>query len=254
MWWGTNDSLYALLCMSECESTPCSLCCLNIDASCQRSLPRTSTYHLDGRISKHYQLSGRIYKDNVLDRGHIARRTDVVWGPKPVAERANYDSNFYTNIAPQHQSFNQSGADGIWRGLEDRIESESKARKRRLSVLGGPILRADDPEYREVLIPQSYWKLVSYRAPDGRLSSAAFILSQTTLMGDLREMNYGDFKLLQVPLGKLRARTGLSFDAYSDAEVSENAHRAQVGGDRLSFYESGEARVRRIESLDDIVF
>jgi hypothetical protein len=50
---------------------------------------------------------------NGLDRGHLARRADLVWGSLPVARKANIDSFYFTNITPQVDDFNQSVRNGV---------------------------------------------------------------------------------------------------------------------------------------------
>ncbi|WP_457841006.1 DNA/RNA non-specific endonuclease, partial [Staphylococcus aureus] len=75
----------------------------------------------DPRLPNETQVGDELYDDNPLDRGHIARRADLLWGTLSEARQANTDSFFFTDITPQHEAFNQSSANGIWGVLEDAI-------------------------------------------------------------------------------------------------------------------------------------
>ncbi len=79
-------------------------------------------------------MGNELYSDNVLDRGHIARRADLCWGGIAEAQQANADSFYYTNIAPQHQAYNQSSRQGLWGELEDHVFAQAGIAKLRLSV------------------------------------------------------------------------------------------------------------------------
>ena len=103
-----------------------------------------------------------MYAGNDLDRGHLARRSDLLWGSLDEAQAANEDSFFFTNIAPQMNDFNQSGLDGVWGLLEDAVLEQAGLERRRLTLFGGPVLTDDDVVYRDVLIPGAYWKVVVY--------------------------------------------------------------------------------------------
>jgi hypothetical protein len=67
-------------------------------------------------------------------------------------QRANSDTFYFTNIAPQHKDFNQ-GKD-LWQGLENFVLDNTKGERVRASVFSGPIFRSDDRVYRGVAIPQ----------------------------------------------------------------------------------------------------
>jgi endonuclease G len=65
---------------------------------------------------------------------------------------ANKDSFYYTNMAPQHEKFNQ-GAE-LWLGLEDFVLNNTVASGQRVSVFNGPIFTNQDNLYRGVPIPK----------------------------------------------------------------------------------------------------
>ena len=47
------------------------------------------------------QTGDELYAENPLDRGHIARRADLLWASREQAQQANTDSFFFTNITPR---------------------------------------------------------------------------------------------------------------------------------------------------------
>ena len=71
--------------------------------------------------------------NNDLDRGHLVRRLDPCWGSAATARQANRDSNFFTNIGPQHKNLNQK----LWLDLEDHILSNTDDENARVSVFVG---------------------------------------------------------------------------------------------------------------------
>lgn len=76
------------------------------------------SFRTDDRIADRHQIDNVLYRDNFLDRGHIARRVDLAWSPVDEARQANKDSFHYTNIAPQHERINRSsltGSGATWR-------------------------------------------------------------------------------------------------------------------------------------------
>jgi endonuclease G len=211
-------------------------------------------FRLDNRISAAVQHDDSLYADNNLDRGHIARRADLAWGPVKEAKQANRDSFFFTNIAPQHERFNRSSSGGRWGKLENLILEQADTQDIRVSVIGGSIFRDDDPEYRSARIPREFWKLVAYRASDGALTSASFVLSQNNLLQDIETLDLDPFRLFQVSVDDLAERTKLGFSAYADADVFRNPERivrgltvaAEIVGERPAF--------REILDEEEIVF
>lgn len=101
-----------------------------IDAETLRDLPRSGLrFRADPRIPREVQVLDDVYAANRLDRGHLARRADLLWGTAAQAQRANSDSFYFTNITPQMDSFNQSGKAGT--GDSSRTRSWSTCARRR---------------------------------------------------------------------------------------------------------------------------
>lgn len=202
-------------------------------------------FRLDPRIPAGAQVGDELYRDNPLDRGHLARRADLLWGPRVEAEAANRDSFYFPNITPQMDTFNQSGKDGVWGRLENALLASTGVG--RVSVFAGPVFADDDPVYRDVAIPLSFYKVLVYRvglwqdeqAPSGALQARAFLLTQT-LSGLRTASPLDEFVTDELTLTALTERTGLRFDPALSATPGDRRTGVAAGG------------VRRIRELSDI--
>lgn len=165
------------------------------------------------------QIGNELYKFNPLDRGHIARRAALCWGPIEEARKANKDSFFYSNIAPQHERFNRSNKSGIWGELENAVFAGAKVEDLKISVMGGPIFDDDkDPVHRGVKIPREFWKIICYVDPStDTLESHAFVLTQSELITDLEVLrslegiDLDEFEIFKVPVQHISQKTGFDF-------------------------------------------
>ncbi|WP_343554828.1 DNA/RNA non-specific endonuclease [Pantoea sp.] len=227
----------------------------NIDGARIVKLPRQG-FSLDPRIDAKYQTGDEAYRDNRIDRGHIARRADVCWGTIDEASQANADSFYFTNIAPQHESFNQSSRHGLWGELENLVFDQAEVQDLKLSVMGGPLFADDDPAYRDILLPRAFWKVIAYCANDGGLRCSAFVLSQDKLLSNLESLDLDPFRLYQVSVADLSERTALDFSALSAADVMQ--HPALVTRKCVSESEAVAVRVPKtmveINSSGEIMF
>src|SRR5262245_12500373 len=214
----------------------------NIDGNGLQKLSRDGLpFVLDPEYEARHQVDNDLYASNRLDRGHIARRADLLWGTREEAEQANEDSFFFTNITPQLDDFNQSGKHGLWGELENAIFDDVQVDDLKVSVLGGPIFKDGDFEFRGLLVPRSFWKVIAY-VEDGVLKAKAYVLTQEDLENKLESLGLEPFKLFQVTLADLGAQTGLVF-----ADLA-NADTMQAGPEVL-----GLPTVRRIEARSQIV-
>lgn len=224
----------------------------NIDGSRLVKLPRRD-FALDPRIEAKFQLGEELYAGNRIDRGHIARRADLCWGPVAEAEQANRDSFYFPNIAPQHQRFNQSLRKGLWGGLEDLVFEQADLQGLKLSALGGPVFANDDMPYRDALIPRAFWKLLAYLGRDGRLRCSAFVLSQERYLSDIESLDLDPFRIYQVALSELARKTELNFDALSPADVIANPELVTRPVGPESMVDTAAA-ITEIRSATDIRF
>lgn len=210
----------------------------NIDGARIVRLPRQG-FALDPRIDAKHQTGNEVYADNNLDRGHIARRADLCWGDLEEARQANSDSFFFTNIAPQHNRFNQSNRKGLWGELENLVFDQADVQDLKLAVMGGPMFGDDDPTYRNIRLPRAFWKVIAYRGSDGQLRCSAFVLSQDKLLSDLEDLDLDPFRIYQVRLVELSARTMLDFSALEGADVMQRPELATTG--RVREFAAGQS-------------
>lgn len=94
----------------------CMMTAVNIDGNRLDPIKRENTkWIIDPRMDEKYQTGPAVYADNDLDRGHMVRRLDPVWGPNAAA--ANDDTFHFSNSTPQHKDLNQK----TWLSLENYI-------------------------------------------------------------------------------------------------------------------------------------
>ncbi|OZI07419.1 endonuclease [Siphonobacter sp. BAB-5385] len=180
----------------------------NIDGGNLKKITRKNlSFALDPRLPAEYQVGDSLYANNRLDRGHIARRADLIWGTMAEAQQANKDSFFFTNITPQMDNFNQSSQGGIWGKLEDAVFEQTEVDHLKVSVIGGPVFRTDDQVFRGVAIPREFYKILAY-VEAGTLKVRAFLLTQN--LNDLSFLNLDAFKVYQVSLTELEQRAGFT--------------------------------------------
>jgi endonuclease G, mitochondrial len=182
---------------------------------------------VDPRIPVSEQTGEDVYRDNDLDRGHLVRRLDPAWGPKSAA--AVDDTFHFTNCTPQHHEFNAGRT--LWLGLEDYVLQNAVTADLKVSVLSGPVLDDDDPQYRGVALPLQYWKVVAMVRKDGKPSATAYLLSQEALLDEFRterapgvlpeSFSYGAYRTFQVPVRRVAGLTGLDLAPYVAADPLE---------------------------------
>lgn len=178
---------------------------VNIDGNQLVDVERGSDKWIyDSRIDRNYQCGPELYSDNLLDRGHLVRRRDPVWGE--AAEAANVDTFHFTNCAPQHKNLNQQS----WLDLENYILTNADNHKLQVSVFTGPVFRGDDIVYRGVQIPAEFWKIVVMVKKDGQLSATAYLQTQKNLIINL-DFAYGGYRTYQVAITTIESLTGLDF-------------------------------------------
>jgi endonuclease G, mitochondrial len=213
----------------------------NIDGGSIKKLSRKGIpFIIDPAYEPDQQVDDDLYRDNRLDRGHIARRADLLWGGLPDAEQANVDSFFFTNITPQLDDFNQESKGGVWGRLEDAIFTDAEVDDLRLTVMGGPIFKSNDLPYRNLFVPRSFWKIIAF-VESGLLTAKAFVLTQDDLEAKLESLGLEEFKVFQVSIQELGKSASLDFGILQAADTMKPAPEA------LDL-----APVRRIRSLDDI--
>jgi endonuclease G len=216
-------------------------------AELAEDVPRDDVWEFDPRLPEEHQAGNDIYRNNSLDRGHLVRRLDPVWGPPAVAGRANTDTFHYTNAAPQSDVFNQGKQ--LWQGLENYLLDHAAEFDRKLTVLTGPVLHDSDPPYRGVQVPLRFWKVAAFMQ-DGALASTAYVLDQSPdLSRDAERALAGAKAGAPPPLGPFRTYQ----EPVSDiAEITELEFGPLPDVDLMPVSRAPEDRWRRLESFDDI--
>lgn len=217
----------------------------NIDAARKVQVSGGLTWRMDERVGE-FQLGSEVYAGNQLDRGHMVRREDVLWGTVPEARCANEATFFFANAAPQHQNFNQDE----WVTLEDWVLDRATDFSYRLCVFTGPVLRDNDPTlddlpatlrtaYRAIgqaQIPAAFWKVIVLRdgtAAGEDLSVVAFAMRQSEMWNDKQGRQLLHLKVHQVTLEAIEEWTGLDFGALKQADElqwSDERMRERSGG------------------------
>jgi endonuclease G len=218
----------------------------NVDASRSVRVKGGLTWRLDERAGEH-QLGPETYHANQLDKGHLVRREDVLWGSVSEAKLANRATYFYTNAAPQHQNFNQDE----WVALEDWVLDKATDFSYRLCIFTGPVLRDNDPvltdlppELRTAIpatgpaqIPAAFWKVIVLRDSEAGgedLSVVAFAMRQSGMWNDKEGRRLLNLKVHQVTLETIEGWTGLDFGDLKSADElgwSESRVRAAADGE-----------------------
>ena len=206
---------------------------VNIDGAKLLDLGRGDDWHLDDRMPISQQTGPEVYSKNDLDRGHLVRRRDPVWGPAATAQKANVDTFAYTNAAPQASAFNQG--EELWVGLEDYVLEAARAADARISVFTGPVFASTDARYRGTLIPKRFWKIAAWIDDDPgavadvpQLRATGYVLDQTALVARFDDeheslapragVELGRFRTFQVPIADIAALTALGLDQLVAAD------------------------------------
>ncbi len=199
----------------------------NVDGARLLDIDRGDDWHLDPRVPADAQTGPEVYADNDLDRGHLTRRRDPVWGERAVAEQANLDTFTYVNAAPQAALFNQGEL--LWAGLEDYVLDHARTYAQRLSVLTAPVLGPDDPLYRGTRLPRRFWKVAAWNDGDETspvLAATGYVLDQSEQLDAIDLTGragaapppLGAYLTYQVPVVDIATLTGLDLGALVDAD------------------------------------
>jgi len=186
----------------------------NIDGATLMSegvIKRKDRFRFDDQVPTELQIDNdRGYRSNPWDRGHLTRRRSLHWGSEEEARRADSESYFWTNIAPQHERLHHTA----WGPIENWMLERAETTDQRAAVFQGPILTPDDPVHTNasdeepIQIPAGFWKVIVI-PHHGRRTAAAFIVWQRD-----HDSSYPvSFSphLEQVRLTTVEFLTGLSF-------------------------------------------
>ncbi|MEO3753798.1 DNA/RNA non-specific endonuclease [Streptomyces sp. B6B3] len=207
-----------------------------IDGRALVDTPREDAWRLDPRLPEDAQSGDDVYAANDLDKGHLVRRIDPVWGTAEEAGTADSDTFHYTNAAPQMDVLNRGKQ--LWQGLENFLLDHAERFDRRLAVLTGAVLADTDPPYRGIQVPLAFWKVAAF-VQDGELAATGYVLDQSPDLsrdaaaeamaeavraGDPPPL--GAFRTFQVPVADVAELTGLDLGPLPDADLLPPATRA----------------------------
>ncbi len=218
---------------------------VNIDGGALQEVDRGDDWRLDPRLPATAQAGPELYANNDIDRGHLVRRRDPVWGD--VAEQANEDTFHYTVCGPQTATLNQSKE--LWLGLEDYVLEHARTYGQTISVFSGCVFAGDDPVYRGVAIPRRFFKIAAWWQDDV-LAATGYVLDQSESLAPILERGalardippLGAYRTYQVPVADIAAATGLAM-----AELTAADRLALVPGVR-------PVEWRELEGADDLVW
>lgn len=190
---------------------------VNLDGKKAVAVKRSrDVWYFDPRMDRKYQLGPEIYKHRDIDRGHLVRRLDPVWGPE--AKTADEDTFHFTNCSPQHSKLNQR----TWLGLETYILDNAIAHDLKVTVFTGPVFGDDDKVLRGYRVPAEFWKVVVMVKADKTLSATAYIESQRDLVSNLEGFQFGKYQTYQVPVRQVETLTGLHFGDLAQHDPLQN--------------------------------
>ena len=153
-------------------------------------------------------------------------------------------------MTPQHKAFNQSSSGGIWGSLENAIYADLEVYELRLSLLGGPVLRDDDREYRRVKVPKDFWKVIYFRESEGGpLRIKAYMLTQRDLLNNLEALELPEFQVYKVSLQDLTGHINLQLPGGSAPESGLRRGRRRPQTEALE----GTLKPRLVKSVTEIV-
>ncbi len=217
---------------------------VNIDGTQLRRLRRSGDkWYLDGRIAEEFQIGNEAYRGNDLDRGHMVRRLDPVWGDEEEAQLANDDTFHYVNSCPQHKDLNRQD----WVRLEDEVLDHAAAKDQKLSIFTGPVMKDTDKWYTRggdqiVKLPKEFWKVVALIDENtNQLSTAGFILSQGDMIREFTEVPFvpGRSAVYQVQVSLIEEHTGLEFGVLKEFDAfTEIANRETMPKQAVQIHSS----------------
>ncbi|MGV8124557.1 MAG: DNA/RNA non-specific endonuclease [Candidatus Xenobiia bacterium LiM19] len=235
----------------------------NIDGPSLRDDIKRGKWEIDEVIGAENQTGNSVYSGNSLDKGHMVRRRDVVWGSKGEASKANQETFYYTNAVPQHGELNQKK----WLDLENWLLQRADQQKKRLTVFTGPVLSDGDVKYRGEKIPEDFWKIIVLeRESDHKLTACAFMMSQKQFLRNVEgnkkpkggggesdsgdNVNTSQVAPYQVTLAEIEKLTSLDFSDLKEVDAYALFQEEQAKAGR---HENSRGASPYLTSLDSSI-
>jgi endonuclease G len=211
---------------------------VNMHGAAARPINRENiVWRFDGRLDKEDQWGDAVYGHALIDRGHMVRRLDPVWGAWDEAAQANEDTFHFTNSCPQAAAVNRK----TWLGLENHILKNADVHDLRVNVYTGPFFSDRDRELPGgARAPLAFWQVVAIVTEDGRPSATAYMVSQEAELAAM-EFAFAGYKTFQISVRQVIDGANIDF-------------RPLVPYDGFSQYEreTGEVLMEALESLDQV--
>ncbi len=185
---------------------------VNIDRANLHDSEGTNEFHFDWRLPAYEQLGSEFYANNEFVGKQVVSPAWVAWGEPDSVTSALDAVQGYPNVVPQLNWFH----DQAWSRLQSYVLSEMNPSAKRVTVFAGPVIAADDPDYRGRKIPQAYWLVAATQDPakPTRVSSEAWIVPQLQMKDGLPVQTpiTGDVvQSFRVSLEEVESRTQLRF-------------------------------------------
>lgn len=129
------------------------------------SVIRKDRFKMDPQISKLESAKGSDYR-KPYDRGHLAPCKDFLY-----SEEAMLESFYYSNMSPQHYSFNR----GIWKKLENQVREWAQENGHIYIVTGGILPTCSSYIGDDLAVPEFFYKIVLVNKEE-TIKAIAFIL------------------------------------------------------------------------------
>ena len=145
------------------------------------------------------------YRGSGYDRGHLMPAADMTW-----SEVALSESFYYSNMSPQHPSFNR----GVWKRLESKVRSWC-AESDSLFVTTGPVFNTIFGVIgpNKVAVPGAYFKVI-IRFKQNTKEGIAFLLPNTSSKNLLETFVYS--------IDSLEKVVGIDFFHHQNEEFQRN--------------------------------
>ncbi len=198
------------------------LTAVNVDGNQYVEHERDGKWVFDGRIERKYQLGNEAYANNSIDKGHMVRRRDPMWGSD--AEKGQDDTFVYTNASLQHADLNQKN----WLDLENHVLNGAINAHKKVTVFTGPVLREDDPTFDNkgkidppTQMPRAFYKVAVEPDGKGGLQGAAYVMHQDDLVNRQasgeQHIELTNFDQFRVTIKELEDMTHINFGDIKDA-------------------------------------
>lgn len=175
------------------------------EASVRRERSDTQ-FRMDPDLRGVTQAMREDYSGSGWTKGHMMPAADAAFDTSSMEE-----TFYFTNVCPQNETLNA----GDWQYLEKRVRSWAQ-RYGSVWVVTGPIIgenRYGTIGERDVVVPDSFYKALLVRRPDGSYSAIAFVMDNDSERYMLKDCS--------MTVDELESITGIDFFPGLDDRIEE---------------------------------